>query len=470
MPLAVKPTVQLVDVDRLQPWDRNPRSITAERFAALKRSLELEPVHLAARPLIALPDGRVVAGNMRQRAAAQLKDENSARFLKAYPGGKVPTFVVKLDEDRATQWAIRDNSPYGEWDEQLQAELLYELEQRGADLDLTGLERTVQTRLIDSVAGLARPNNWPDEPAPDKPKKAKSKAGQIYELGEHRLMCGDSTKPEHVKRLLDGATPKLMVTDPPYGVGLDMSWRRGEQRRRGGKTKTSTPAGYGTAGDAGGRLDMPGTNPRAARANIGDDRRVDWSAAYELVPSLKVCYVWCADAYLDTVMVGLKRIGYGISQLIIWDKLQFVLGRAHYQWQHETAVYAFLVGEEVPWYGPSHATAVYAKKPNAPWLGDANQSTVWQAPSPKRAGKALDAADEPEDHPTQKPTLLWTRPFKNHAQRGDVVYEPFAGSGTALIAAELTDRRCLAMELDPGFCDVIRQRYADYVNEPGLAP
>jgi hypothetical protein len=232
---------------------------------------------------------------MRQRAAAQLVDEGDARFLKAYPDGKVPAFVVDLDEHRAAQWAMRDNSPYGEWDEQLQAELLYELEQAGADLDLTGLERTVQTKLIDSVAGLKRASNWPDDPAPRRPSKPKSKTGQIYQLGEHRLMCGDATKPEHVKRLLDGARPKLMVTDPPYGVNLDLSWH-----------------------------DKNTKNVKRENTTIAGDTRVDWSQAFELVPSVDVAYIWHGGTTAHEVAAGIERIGFVVAQQIIWDKIHFV--------------------------------------------------------------------------------------------------------------------------------------------------
>lgn len=468
MTLTAKPTVQLVDVRRLRPWDRNPRTISTERFDALKRSLEHEPDHLRARPLVALPDGRVIAGNMRVRAAAALLDERSPRFLENFPLGRVPTFVADLDEGRAAAWAIRDNNEYGEWNEQELAEILYELEQAGADLDLTGFTQDRTTQLLDSVSGEQRPHNFPDDPAPNPPAKPKTKPGQLFELGPHRLMCGDATNPDAVARLLDDARPQLMVTDPPYGVGLDLGWRRGENRRKGGKVKTATPAGYGDAGPV--AAPRRPADARRARGDIGADVRVDWAAAYELVSSIEVAYVWCADAYLDMVIGGLRRIGFNISQLVIWDKLQFVLSRAHYHWQHETGVYAAAVGAEVPWYGPVHTPGVYARKPKAPWLGSPDQSTVWQAPSPKRRAKTGDATEDPVDHPTQKPTLLYTKPYTNHTRRGDVVYEPFGGSGTALIAAEMTGRRAYVMELDPAFCDVIRTRYAEYTGDDRHMP
>lgn len=424
--LTAKRTVQLVDVRRLRPWDRNPRTITAERFESLKRSLVADPNHLRARPLIARTNGVVVAGNMRLRAAQALLEDGNTRFENEFPGGKLPTFIADLTDEQAIALALRDNNEYGEWNEQEVAELLYELEQRQADLDLSGFTRERTTQLLDSVRGDKPPHRWPDEPAPPRPKKAKSKPGQIYELGEHRLMCGDATNVDAVKRLLEGATPRVMVTDPPYGVELQ---RDGEDAMR-------------------------------------NDDRAEWSEAYELVPSLNVAYVWHASVYAADVQRGLERIGFAIAQEIVWDKINFVLGRSDYQWQHEAAIYAFAVGQPVPWYGPSHARGIYAKKNGRVWLGDRTQTTVWQAPSPKRTTSLEDETD----HPTQKPVLLYQRPYTNHSLRGDAVYEPFAGSGTALIAAETTGRRCYAMEIDPAFCDVIRKRYAEFVDEPGLAP
>lgn len=443
MSLTPKPTIQLVDVTKLRPWDRNPRTITEERFNALKRHLEAEPEMLRARPLIALPNGRCVAGNMRQRAAAALVDEGSTRFLEAYPKGRVPTFVVDLDEARATQWAIRDNAGYGEDDEQLLAELLYELEQAGNDLDLTGLEEKVRTQLLDSVSGLKNPHRFPDDPAPPRPAKPKSQPGTIYELGEHRLLCGDATNAEHVARVLGDDKPRLMVTDPPYGVELDLSWH-----------------------------DKKTKNVKRLNTKIEGDTRVDWSEAYELVPSIDIAYVWHGGTTAHVVAAGLERIGFNIGQQIIWDKINFALSRSQYQWQHETAFYAARVGQEIPWYGPAHGTGVYARRKGSKlaWLGDHTQTTVWQAPSPKRHPKDAGPDDDDVDHPTQKPALLWTRPIQNHTQRGDAIYEPFAGSGTALIAAEATGRRCLALELDPAFCDVIRQRYAEFLGEEKWAP
>lgn len=144
MKIEPKNSVQLVDVHALTPWEENPRSITVDRFQALKRALEADPSMLRARPIIALAgvdyagDGTVVGGNMRQRAARELVDEGSESFLAEFPKGRVPTFVVALSETQARQWALRDNNPYGEWEDQALAEFVHQLADQGADLDLTG--------------------------------------------------------------------------------------------------------------------------------------------------------------------------------------------------------------------------------------------------------------------------------------------------------------------------------------------
>jgi DNA modification methylase len=171
---------------------------------------------------------------------------------------------------------------------------------------------------------------------------------------------------------------------------------------------------------------------------ISGDTRADWSEAFELVPSLDVAYVWHASAYAIEVGQGLRRIGFELKQQIIWRKPQFALSRQHYHWQHEPC-----------WY---------ARRPGSDrFLGTRDQSTVWEAASPKMI--MLGRGEEKCDHPTQKPVALMTRPLENHLAPGELVYEPFAGSGTTLVAAEMTHTRCRAVEIDPKYCDVVVARW-----------
>jgi len=214
-----------------------------------------------------------------------------------------------------------------------------------------------------------------------------------------------------------------MVTDPPYGISLDSEWR--------------DRAGLNGCGPAEASY-MKHRTEGHTETTISGDTRADWSEAFELVPSLQIAYVWHASIFTREVLNGLLRIGFLYPQQIIWNKGRTVLTRTHYWYQHEPC-----------WY---------VRKKNAPWFGKAGEnSTVWDSPSPKFIMGGSD--EEKFDHPTQKPVELMRRPILNHTKRGQLVYEPFLGSGTTLAAAELTERVCCGMELDPKYIDVIVQRW-----------
>ena len=214
-----------------------------------------------------------------------------------------------------------------------------------------------------------------------------------------------------------------METDPPYGISLDSEWRD-----RAGLN------GHGTAEPS----YMKKRTEGHTETTISGDTRADWSDAYALVPSLEVIYAWHASLHTSEVLAGLLRIGFLYPQQIIWNKGRAVLTRTLY------------------WFG--HEPAWFVRKKNAPWYGKAGEnSTIWDSPSPKFI---MGGSDEDKyDHPTQKPVELMRRPILNHTKRGELVYDPFLGSGTTLAAAELTERVCLGMELDPKYVDVIVQRW-----------
>jgi DNA modification methylase len=214
-----------------------------------------------------------------------------------------------------------------------------------------------------------------------------------------------------------------MVTDPPYGIELDSEWRdrtglNGHGPAEPSYMKKRTQGHTGTT--------------------ISGDTRADWSEAFELVPSLQVAYDWHASKFTREVLDGLLRIGFLHHQQIIWDKGRTVLTRTLYWFQHEPA-----------WF---------VRKKNSPWYGKAGEnSTIWAAPSPKFIFN--NSPEEKHDHPTQKPVELMRRPILNHLKRGEAIYDPFLGSGTTLAAAELTERICHGIELDPKYVDVIVQRW-----------
>jgi DNA modification methylase len=220
--------------------------------------------------------------------------------------------------------------------------------------------------------------------------------------------------------------PALLVTDPPYGISLDSEWR--------------DRAGLNASGAADGSYVKHRTEGHT-NTSISSDTRADWSEAFGLVPSLQVAYVWHASVFTREVLDGLLRIGFLYPQQIIWNKGRTVLTRTHYWYQHEPC-----------WY---------VRKKNAPWFGKpGDNSTIWDSPSPKfiMGGSKEDKCD----HPTQKPVELMRRPILNHTKRGSAVYDPFLGSGTTLIAAELTGRVCCGIEIDPKYVDVIVGRWENF--------
>jgi DNA modification methylase len=223
--------------------------------------------------------------------------------------------------------------------------------------------------------------------------------------------------------LLGERKPALMVTDPPYGIELDSEWR--------------DRAGLNGCGPAEASY-MKHRTEGHTETTISGDTRADWSEAFELVSSLQIAYVWHASIFTREVLNGLLRIGFLYPQQIIWNKGRTVLTRTHYWYQHEPC-----------WY---------VRKKNAPWFGKAGEnSTIWDAVSPKFIFSGSD--EDKFDHPTQKPAELMRRPILNHTKRGELVYDPFLGSGTTLAAAELAERVCYGMELDPKYVDVIVQRW-----------
>ncbi|RMF71540.1 MAG: site-specific DNA-methyltransferase, partial [Planctomycetota bacterium] len=239
-----------------------------------------------------------------------------------------------------------------------------------------------------------------DAGAGEPPEVAVTRPGDVWLLGDHRLLCGDATNADHVARLFAGATAGLMVTDPPYGVSYHPEWRQAAGLADGGRT-----------------------------AEIANDDRVDWTDAWRLFPG-NVAYVWHAGVHAASVAAQLESVGFGIRAQIIWAKPTFAISRGHYHWKHEPAWYLVREGA------------------TASWSGDHAQCTVWEIAHDR---------DDVTEHSTQKPLECMLRPMRNH----DIaeVYDPFVGSGTTIMAAERARRRCFAMEITPSFCDVAVSRW-----------
>src|SRR5450631_163621 len=396
-------------IDRLIPYARNPRKNDAavDRMCGSIREFGFKI------PCLVRSDGEVVDGHLRLKAARKL--------------GNADIPVILCDEwtpaqVKAFRLLVNQSAMWADWDEELLRIELLDLQTLDFDLSLTGFDtKELDDFLLNDTSA--------EDAAPPLPVVPVTKPGDLWRCGSHRVLCGDATEAEVVSRLLGEHKPFLMVTDPPYGIELDSEWRD----RAGLNGRGAAEPSYLKHRTKGHR-----------ETTISGDTRADWSEAFALVPSLEVGYVWHASTFTREVLDGLLRIGFLHHQQIIWDKGRMVLTRTHYWFQHEPC-----------WY---------VRKKNAPWYGKAGQnSTIWNPPSPKFIMGGSDK--EKFDHPTQKPVELMRRPILNHTKKGDVVYDPFLGSGTTLAAAEVTGRVCYGLEIDPRYVDVICQRWMALSNK-----
>jgi DNA modification methylase len=401
--------IQVWPVRRLVFYARNPRRNDAavEYMVASIREFGFKI------PVLARSNGEIVDGHLRVKAAMKMgMPEVPIILCDEWSEAQVKAFRIVVN--RSATWA--------NWDEELLALELQELDAADFDLSLTGFD----PRELEEL--LATGDNYEQaDVAPPLRENPVSRPGDLWLCGnrrnQHRILCADATSPEAVSRLLGDRKPFLMVTDPPYGIELDSEWR--------------DRAGLNGCGPAEASY-MKHRTEGHTNTSISSDTRADWSEAFELVPSLQIAYVWHASVFTREVLDGLLRIGFLYPQQIIWNKGRTVLTRTHYWYQHEPC-----------WY---------VRKKNAPWFGKAGEnSTVWDSPSPKFIMGGSD--EEKYDHPTQKPVEVMRRPLLNHTKRGELVYDPFLGSGTTLAAAELTERVCYGLELDPKFVDTAVARW-----------
>ncbi len=425
-------TVEEVALDRLRPDPANPRRISEDELDALERSLRQFGF---VSPVLARREDRTVIGGHQRLVAARRLGLTT-----------VPVIWLDVSVEQARLLGLALNKISGSWDDALLARLLADLQATpDLDLSLSGFGEDEITDLLRSLEvreKRERPEAFDLEEALEEARRApRTKPGDLWQLGDHRLLCGDATNADDVARLLNGAEPRLLTTDPPYGVSLDGSWRDGVYNALGPAEKTyMRVSGQPNADDA---TRAPGGAHGRTRGHrhttLSGDTRVDWSEAFALVPSLQVGYVWHAGVHAAEVATGLKAIGLEIVAQVIWDKGLFAMGRSWYHWSHEPCWVVRRAGAKVP------------------FRGSRDQATIWRVPSPKMImGGSTEAK---EDHPTQKPLLLFETPIRNHLKVGEGVYDPFLGSGTTLIAAERTGCACLALEIDPLYVEVALRRW-----------
>lgn len=380
-------------LDRLLPYAANARTHSESQVAQIAGSIAEFGFNV---PVLVDDKGVLIAGHGRLLAARHLG-------LDAVP-------VIRLGhltDAQARAYRLADNqlALNAGWDDELLAAELARLQEDGFSLDLIGFSDEDLERLMAPLDDEAEGDGEADEgETPEPPADPVTRPGDLWILGRHRLLCGDSTNATDVERLLAGAVPHLMVTDPPYGVEYDPTWRN-----------------------------EAGVSSTSRTGKVANDDRADWQEAWALFPG-EVAYVWHAAIFAKVVADSLEANDFKIRAQIIWSKNRFVLGRGDYHWQHEPCWYA------VRKTGTGH------------WQGARDQATIWAI------GNNGDE-DEATVHGTQKPVDCMRRPILNNSAEGDGVYEPFAGSGTTVIAAETTGRLCFAMELNPAYADVIVGRW-----------
>ena len=321
---------------------------------------------------------------------------------------EVPVMVAAgWSEAQKRAYVLADNklAMNAGWDNDLLKIELGDLQAFDFDLGLIGFS-------ADEIAGLTFDRSGltdPDE-APEAPAIPVSELGDVWLLGRHRLVCGDCTDPLVVDKALNGVKPHLLISDPPYGVDYDPSWRN-----------------------------EAGVSATARTGKITNDDRADWREAWALFLG-DVAYVWHAGMHAKTVAESLEAAGFAVRSQIIWSKPRFVLGRGDYHWQHEPCFYAV------------------RKSATGHWQGARDQSTVWTIGT-------IGDEDEATVHATQKPVECMKRPIENNSSPGQAVYDPFVGSGTTIIAAEMTGRACHAVELHPAYVDVVVTRWQNFTGQ-----
>jgi DNA modification methylase len=390
-------------IDGLIPYARNSRTHSPEQVTQIAASIREFGF---TNPILIDADGGIIAGHGRVLAARQLG-------LATLPCLR----LGHLSEAQKRAYIIADNklALNAGWDETLLALELADLKAMDYDLGLTGFDLGEIDELL---AGLdATPEGQTDADAvPPVQAESVTKPGDVWVLGKHRIMCGDSTDAGSVARLMGGEKAVLMQTDPPYGIAYV------ENAKSKGQSVSHTD------------IENDNLNGEKLQAFLEAQIRA-------ALPSLrKDCafYLWHPMLTQGTFFAAAAAAAADIliHRQIIWQKPSLVFGRGDYHWQHELCFYGWVRGNRPPFYGKR------------------NQTTLWPV-----------GRETSKDHPTAKPVDLWIPPIENHTKPGEIMYEPFSGSGSQIIAAEQTGRRCYAMELSPQYVDVAVRRWQQFTGK-----
>lgn len=344
-------------------------------------------------PIIVNEDLTVIGGHQRLTVLKDL-DYETAKCV-----------IVKLSKEDEKALNIALNKITGQWDEALLVDLLLDLQESDFNLDLTGFEPPEIDDILSNVHDKELSEDEFDVEEELK-KPTVSRHGDIWQLGKHRVICGDSTKAETYKQLLDDRKANLVVTDPPYNVDVEE-----------------------TAGKI--------LNDNMSDGDFYQFLLSMFTQVENHMETDASIYVFHADTEGLNFRKAFKDAGFYLSGCCIWKKNSLVLGRSPYQWQHELCLYG------------------WKKKGKHQWFSDRKQTTIWEYDRPKSS----------KDHPTMKPIQLMAYPIQNSSMRGTIVLDPFLGSGSTLIAADQTGRVCYGIELDEKFVDVIVKRYIEVTGD-----
>ena len=384
--------IEKMKTEKLLPADYNPRKDLKPgdaEYEKLKRSIEqfgyVEPV------IWNKTTGRVVGGHQRLKVLIDMGIND------------VDCVIVEMDENKEKALNVALNKISGEWDKDKLALLITDLQAEDFDVSLTGFDAAeIYDLFKDTIQDKVKDDDFDVDAELQNPTIAK--LGDVWQLGRHRLVCGDSTKPETYETLLGDEKANLVITDPPYNVNYEGS---------AGKIKND---------------------------NMEDDKFYNFlfdafsNTEQHMVDDASI-YVFHADTEGLNFRKVFKDAGFYLSGTCIWKKQSLVLGRSPYQWQHEPVLFG------------------WKKKGKHQWYTGRKESTIWEFDKPKKNG----------DHPTMKPIPLLAYPIMNSSMSNCIVLDPFGGSGSTLIACEQTDRIARTIELDEKFCDVIIKRYIEQV-------
>ena len=379
--------LKMLPVSVLKPAEYNPRKKLKKGDKEYKKIENSIKEFGFADPLVVNADMTIIGGHQRLTVAIDL----------GYT--EVPCAVVDVDKTREKALNIALNKITGAWDDQMLADLLKDLESVNFNLDFTGFEAPEIGQLFSNIYDKkVKEDNFDVDSELKQPTF--SKPGDIWHLGKHRVICGDSTKMETYERLMEGVKANLVLTDPPYNVDVQE-----------------------TAGKI--------MNDNMSDSDFYNFLLAAYQCMHENLADDGSIYVWHADTEGLNFRKAFKDAGFYLSGCCIWKKNSLVLGRSPYQWIHEPCLFG------------------WKQKGKHQWYSDRKQTTVWEYDKPKSS----------PDHPTMKPVTLMSYPIKNSTMTNGIVLDPFLGSGSTLIACMETDRVCYGVELDSKFCDVIVKRY-----------